>query len=191
MTDSKVVLRILRLFQNKQNRYKELKEKPMLRWLKNMFRRLLNIISNIICAISRWLSNIVHKKTEERKKEKQERRKHEKVVCSFPNLIYSLPLIIMGFVFWPIDAYGWINSEKLGWIWLITILVTFLAMGLESFSWKMAGFWICVICACLWLRDVKHITIFDNVYNYLADLDIQYSRKAHLYKRLNSLELLN
>jgi hypothetical protein len=108
---------------------------------------------------------------------------HEVTFYTYPNLVFTWPIIVMGFLLWPIDKLGWVYPEVLAWFWGITILLVLITMGVDL-NRNYAIFWLAVVLGSwtlvLWLRDAKHITIFGYIYRFFADLDPTYSRNLGL-----------
>ncbi len=108
---------------------------------------------------------------------------HEVTFYTYPKLLFIWPLILMGFLLWPIDKLQWVYPEVLAWFWGITLMLVLITIGVDlnrnySIFWLViiAGFWILI----LWLRDVKHFTLFGHIYRFFADLDPTYSRNLGL-----------
>lgn len=108
------------------------------------------------------------------------RRKPDEVVLhSYPKLVFSWFLIGLGFLLFPLHKWEWVDPEALAWIWGIVLVVTVLTIGVDV-NRNAMFFWLAVVAAAwflgLWLRDVKGVTLFGNLYRFFADLDPQYSR---------------
>jgi hypothetical protein len=103
----------------------------------------------------------------------------EVVLHSYPKLVFSWLLILLGFVLFPVSKWEWIDAETLGWIYGVVLVVTLMTIGIDV-NRNAMFFWIAVVAAAwflgLWLRDVKGVTFFGNFYRFLADLDPAYSR---------------
>jgi hypothetical protein len=100
------------------------------------------------------------------------------VLYSYPELVYSWPVILLGFALWFTDRFGWLSPKTEAWIYAIAFVVVLLTMGTDV-SRNMAVFWIAVIAAVsfliLWLRGAKGILFFDKIGQFLADLAPSYS----------------
>ncbi|MCK5271781.1 MAG: hypothetical protein KAJ52_04360 [Sedimentisphaerales bacterium] len=74
-------------------------------------------------------------------------------------------------------------SETLAWVWAITAIVVLVTLGFDL-NRNYTAFWLVLIGGCwamiLWLRDVKSVKIFSQVYTFFADLDPQYSKSLGL-----------
>jgi hypothetical protein len=113
----------------------------------------------------------------------REKRKHEVVFYTYPKLLFCWPVILMGFLLWMFDRWQWADPETLAWIWGITLIVVIITMGIDinrnlTIFWLVVigGFWILI----LWLRDVKSVRLFSNIYHFLVDLDPAYSKSLGL-----------
>jgi hypothetical protein len=112
---------------------------------------------------------------------------HEVVFVTYPKLLFVWPIILAGFVLWPLA--GWLSpeapnaSEGLGWIYIFITGLVLLTLGVDV-DRNQAVFWIVLIIACWiggrWLADVKGFTLFGNIYNWFASLDVQYHRNFGL-----------
>ncbi len=118
----------------------------------------------------------------EQKVTKPKKILHEVVFYTYPNLVFTWPIILLGFLLWPVGGIERF-SEVLAWFYGITLLLVLITMGVDlnrnySIFWLVVilGLWILV----LWLRDAKHFTIFGHIYRFFADLNPQYSRNLGL-----------
>ena len=105
--------------------------------------------------------------------------KHEVIFYTYPKFLFCWPLIVAGFILWGFDYKGLASPETLAWIWAITLLVVLVTLGFDlnrnfTVFWLVliGGLWILII----WLRDVKSVTIFSRIYQFLVNLDPSYSR---------------
>jgi hypothetical protein len=145
-------------------------------------------------------------------------RLHEVRFVAYPKLLFVWPLLLAGFVFWPLGsapqatsveafmpvvgqatqptAVGALQSttiqraapasprlEVLGWIYIWIAVIVLLTIGVDV-DRNHAVFWL-VLVAGLWvlgmyLRDVKHFTLFGDIYRWFASLDVQYDRNFGL-----------
>lgn len=119
---------------------------------------------------------------EKNKKEKKEEYIHEVVFFTYPKYIFCWPLIVMGFLLWPIDAMNLLGKahtpEILAWVYGLTIMLVIVTMGVDL-NRNYTVFWLVVIVA-FWLLivvlNMKNIPIFKQIYHFFADLDPVYSR---------------
>ncbi len=69
--------------------------------------------------------------------------------------------------------------ETLGWIYIFITLLVLLTLGVDV-DRNQAVFWVVLFglfwILGLWLRDVKGITVFGNIYNWFDGLNVQYNR---------------
>ncbi len=123
----------------------------------------------------------------DQRKEKTNRRKkttrHEVKFYTYPKFLFCWPLIVMGLVLGALDYWAGADAETLAWIWGITLLIVLLTVGFDlnrnyTIFWLVliGGIWILII----WLRDVKGVKIFSDIYNFFADVDPAYSRSLGL-----------
>jgi hypothetical protein len=100
------------------------------------------------------------------------------VLYSYPSLIYIWPLIVLGFLFWFTDKFGWMSPKVEAWVYVITLVVVVLTMGIDV-NRNMAVFWVVVIAALsfcvLWLRGAKGFVVFDHVGLFFKGLNPEYS----------------
>lgn len=106
------------------------------------------------------------------------RRKREIKFYTYPKLLFAWPLILIGFLLWPISSMESANPETLAWIWAGTLLLVVVTLGIDV-NRNQGVFWIISIAAIwiliVWLRDVKELKLFSYVYDFFAGLDPQYS----------------
>ena len=110
--------------------------------------------------------------------QRKERMSHEVKFYTYPKFIFCWPLMVMGYALWALD-YWKVDAEVLAWIWGITLLIVLITVGFDlnrnyTIFWLVliGGIWIMI----LWLRDVKSIRIFSDIYKFFIDLDPLYSR---------------
>ena len=105
--------------------------------------------------------------------------RHEVIFYTYPKFLFCWPLIVVGFLLWGFDRQEWISSETLAWIWGITLIVVLITVGFDL-NRNYTIFWIVLIGGVwffiYWLRDVKSVRLFSNIYQFFADLDPTYSR---------------
>lgn len=105
---------------------------------------------------------------------------HEVTFITYPKLLFIWPLLLAGFVFYPIAGY--LNEHALstmGWAYLFIAVLVIMALGVDV-NRNQAAFWVVLIFGVwilgLWLRDVKGITVFGNIYNFFASINAKYDR---------------
>jgi len=108
--------------------------------------------------------------------------KHEVVFYTYPKFLFAWPMIILGLLFYPLADR--INNETLAWIYGLSIIVVVFTMGFDL-NRNFTVFWLVLLAACgiaiLWLRDVKSVTIFSRIYQFMADLDPVYCKTLGLF----------
>ncbi len=121
------------------------------------------------------------------------RQIHEVTFVSYPKLIFIWPLIVFGFLGWPIA--GWIapggvdpaqvsaGLEALAWAYLWVIVLVLLTLGVDV-DRNQAAFWLVLIAAIwllgAWLQSARQFTLFGNIYRWFNSLDLQYDRNFAL-----------
>ena len=107
--------------------------------------------------------------------DKKDKQIHDVVFYTYPKLVFAWPLIVMGFLLWPLAH--WANPEVLAWVWGATVLLVLLTMGVDM-NRNYTIFWLVMLVA-FWLLvvvlNLKGITLFQKIYRLFADLDPQYS----------------
>ncbi len=107
---------------------------------------------------------------------------HEVRFVAYPKLMFIWPLLLAGFLFWPLAGMG-LDLETLGWayIWIAVIVLMTLGVDVDR---NQAAFWAILIFGVwilgLWLRDVKSVTVFGDIYRWFASLDLKYDRNLGL-----------
>ncbi|HNR35424.1 MAG TPA: hypothetical protein PKO36_09610 [Candidatus Hydrogenedentes bacterium] len=106
-------------------------------------------------------------------------REERAVIYSYPALVYVWPIILLGYLFWITDRFGWLSPKTEAWIYVIVFVIVVLTMGVDV-SRNMAVFWIAVIAAVwffvLWLRGAKGFFLFDHIGHFFTHLQPGYSR---------------
>ncbi len=118
---------------------------------------------------------------------------HEVTFVSYPKLIFVWPLIVFGFVGWPVA--GWIapasvdpahvsaGLEALAWAYLWVLVLVLLTLGVDV-DRNQAVFWLVLIAAIwllgAWLQSARQFTLFGNVYRWFNSLNLQYDRNFAL-----------
>ncbi len=74
------------------------------------------------------------------------REAHEVVFYTYPKLLFAWPVILLGFLFYPLAAYELVSSTLLGWIYVITLVTVILTMGIDV-NREVAVFWIVTLIA--------------------------------------------
>lgn len=111
---------------------------------------------------------------------------HEVTFISYPKLLFVWPLIVLGFLFWPLAGIGADDPDRqagvleaLGWFYIVAAILVILTLGVDV-NRNQAIFWMVLIGLVwilgLWLRDAKQILIVNNLYSWFADLDVRYDR---------------
>lgn len=97
---------------------------------------------------------------------------HEVRFISYPKLFFTWPLILAGFVFYPIAAWAGAESatpEVLGWLWISLLLLVVLTLGVDV-DRNQAIFWL-VLFALL-----VSLGLFSNARTWLQSLGVRYNQ---------------
>jgi hypothetical protein len=102
---------------------------------------------------------------------------------AYPRLIFAWPIILMGFLLYPLDAWGLVRTDILAWLWGSTLFVVILTMGVHV-NRNLSLFWV-VFGSAIWLlgiylRDVRGHTLLSRLSQFVADLNPSYPRHAAL-----------
>ncbi len=148
---------------------------------------------------------------------------HQVTFVTYPKLLFIWPVILLGFVFWPLGyrgqqpiataggpattvaqpaggAAGAVagqpptvaaaphagishRHEILAWLYILAIVLVLLTLGVDV-GRNMAAFWVVLVAGLwvlgIWLRDMKHFTLFGDIYRWFANLDLQYEPRFGL-----------
>jgi len=109
---------------------------------------------------------------------------HEVVFHTYPKLLFIWPIIVAGFLLWPLGSIGvlesgWNVNESLGWVYLLLCVVVILTIGVDL-ERNHAVFWVVafgmVFFLGLWLSEKSGFTLFGNIYNFFEDQEVAYNR---------------
>ena len=129
---------------------------------------------------------------------------HAVTFVSYPKLLFVWPVILAGFLFWPIAApapdvpaaaaqvapagpapvpTAATRLEWLGWIYLWIVVIVVLTFGIDV-DRNMALFWL-VLAALVWvggayLQHVRNFTFLGDIYRWFGRLDVEYDRSLGL-----------
>ena len=104
---------------------------------------------------------------------------HEVVFHTYPKLLFIWPLIVAGFVFWPIVGQWDASAEVIGWVYLLIVAVVLLTVGIDL-ERDHAVFWLVAFLALFFAGkylDAQFggtFTLLGNLYRWLADLNVKY-----------------
>lgn len=101
---------------------------------------------------------------------------------AYPKLLFAWPLILLGFLFWPLAGILSENPAALawmGWIYLFVAVFIIMALGVDV-DRNQAFFWL-VLLGAIWLlgvvlKDRAGITIFGDIYKFFAAQHVVYNR---------------
>lgn len=110
--------------------------------------------------------------------------KNEVVIYPYPKLLFSWPMIGVGITYWLTSKYPAINLQNMSWTYGIIIVVTCLTMSIDL-NRNYTAFWASICLGLwwlgMWLRDVKHLSIFGWPYRFFASLDLTKSADLALF----------
>src|SRR4051812_47964697 len=93
---------------------------------------------------------------------------------AYPRIVFAWPIILLGFLFHPLDAWGLVRPGILAWLWGGTLVVVVLALGTRIHRdslvfWAILGsvVWLFVI----YLRDARGLAQGSGLSTFVADLD--------------------
>ncbi len=106
------------------------------------------------------------------------RRKANQVVFhTYPKLVFAWPLILAGFLFYPLDAL--IGPQLLGWFYVFIMAGVVMTIGVDI-DRNLAVFWLAIfgflVFAGMWLQDAKQFTLIGDLYDWLFHRNVEYSR---------------
>jgi hypothetical protein len=106
-------------------------------------------------------------------------RHHQVTFVAYPKLLYIWPLLLAGFLFWLLGQWGWVSDAWLGWIYIWIAVIVVLTIGVDV-NRNQTAFWVILVAlfwvAGLWLKDVKGITVFGDIYKWFQSLNVHYDR---------------
>lgn len=104
---------------------------------------------------------------------------HEVVFHTYPKLLFIWPIIVAGFLFWPIAQWDLIFNESLGWIYMLLCIVVILTIGVDI-ERNHAVFWVAAFGMFfflgLWLSEKSGFTLFGNIFNFFEDQEVAYNQ---------------
>lgn len=113
------------------------------------------------------------------KSSKAPRPLSEVVFHTYPKLLFAWPILLAGFVFWPlVDGLG-MPAEFLGWVYLFIMFICVLTISVDvernhAFVWLLV--FIIFILLGFWLSDSSlSFTFFGNIFNFFDRLDVRYN----------------
>ena len=107
----------------------------------------------------------------------------EIVFHAYPRLIFAWPIILLGFLLYPLDAWGVVRPDILAWLWGSTLFVVILTLGVHV-NRNLSLFW-AVLGSAIWLlgiylRDLRGFAPLSGLSQFVADLNPPYHRHAAL-----------
>ncbi len=114
------------------------------------------------------------------------RKKNPNEICfhSFPQLVFTWPLILAGFLFYGLDAANLIQPATLGWIYGWVFVVTILTLGVDQDRNHFA-FWLVVIAlivvVIMYIELARHVVIIGHIHHFFNGLKMDYPRDWCLF----------
>ena len=107
----------------------------------------------------------------------------EIVFHAYPRLIFAWPIILLGFLLYPLDAWGLVRPDILAWLWGSTLFVVILTLGVHvnrnlSLFWEVLGSAIWLLGS--YLRDMRGFAPLAGLSQFAADLNPPYPCHAAL-----------
>ena len=101
----------------------------------------------------------------------------EVVFHTYPKLLFIWPIILAGLLFWPLAGIEGADAV-LGWLYLLTVAIVILTLGIDL-ERDHAAFWLIVFIAFFflgrWLEDAQGFTFFGDIYRWFVSLDVRYN----------------
>ncbi|MEO0515410.1 MAG: hypothetical protein AAF086_08985 [Planctomycetota bacterium] len=100
------------------------------------------------------------------------------VFHTYPKLLFVWPVIAAGFLLWPTVTWWNMNPEVIGWVYLLTITLVMLTIGIDL-ERDHAVFWFVVFLALFFLgkwldATLDRFTGIGDLYRILANQDVKY-----------------
>ena len=112
----------------------------------------------------------------EKKQAQGQRKDHEVIFYSYPKLLFTWPIIVLGPLFWLLWLVH-VPAEPLAWVYLMVSVLVVLTIGVDV-ERNHAVFWAVVFLLFfslgLWLQDAKNFTLFGDVYRLFNNMDLEY-----------------
>src|SRR3954454_24473909 len=116
-------------------------------------------------------------------KETTGRWPREIVFHAYPRLIFAWPIILLGFLLYPLDTWGLARPGILAWLWGTTLFVVILTLGVHV-NRNLSLFWAVLGSAAwllgLYLRDAGVLLPLPALSRLVAGLTPPYPRHAAL-----------
>lgn len=99
--------------------------------------------------------------------------------ANFSSLIYTWPILVVGFVGWLLVGWGWADPAVMGWVWIFTLLVVLITLGTDIHR-DSAVVWLLgigLILALGALLNAKYqIPVLHNIYQHFSDMKVAFDR---------------
>lgn len=96
---------------------------------------------------------------------------------TYPKLLFVWPVIVAGFLLWPMVAKWGVDAEVVGWVYLLIVAMVLLTIGIDL-ERDHAVFWLVVFLALFflgkWLERYETVTVIGDVYRFMANRDVRY-----------------
>lgn len=100
------------------------------------------------------------------------------VFHTYPKLLFIWPVIAAGFLLWPMVTWWEMDTEVIGWVYLLTVTLVILTIGIDL-ERDHAVFWFVVFLALFFLgkwldATLDRFTGIGDLYRILANQDVHY-----------------
>lgn len=97
-------------------------------------------------------------------------RREAVIVHSYSPFIFTWPLILLGYLFYPAVGQHWMSAEAAGWIYITALIIVLLTMGIDI-NRNVTIFWIVFVLGSwfgiILLHD-RGITLFSSMGRFMA-----------------------
>lgn len=99
-------------------------------------------------------------------------RREAVIVHSYSPFIFTWPLILLGYLFYPAVGQQWMSAEMAGWIYVTALIIVLLTMGIDI-NRNVTIFWIVFVMGSWFgiiLLNQKGIRLFSSMGQFMAHL---------------------
>lgn len=99
------------------------------------------------------------------------------VFYTYPPLLFAWPLILVGFLLYPLVGWGVLGTEVAGWVYVATLVLVTLTMGVDLNREKTV-IWVLIVgvlAALCWVAALKDFPVASHIVRFLAGFQPQYS----------------
>ena len=106
------------------------------------------------------------------------------ILRSYWKFVFTWPIIVLGYLFFFFDKWGWASPEALFWVWGILLIIVLVTIGVDL-GRNMTVFWIVLITlfwvSIMYLKQVLGWTVFTSIHHYITSLGDKYPAKGALF----------